>query len=173
MRANGWTSVQFSHWYFKANKALWPLWQLLFTDEGGQVVFFKNNSACLSWEFAWAGSWERDSLQAGHCLKELMCSDMTIQTCCKTLRSSRPYSVASRRISASSAILYAHTWGMVQPSLCTQSGRQHHSFHTCKHKLASKLNHKIGPEHATGFTWAVGSRYALKPFWELKEHYAL
>lgn len=41
MRANGCTSMQFSHWYFKANKALWPLWQLLFTDEEGQVIFFK------------------------------------------------------------------------------------------------------------------------------------
>lgn len=101
-----------------------------------------------------------------------MCSDMTVQTCCKTLRSSRPYSVASRRISASSAILYAHTWGTVQPSPCTQSGRQHHSFHTCKHKLVSKLNHNIGPEHATGCTWAVGSRYSSTLFWELKEHYA-
>lgn len=142
--------MQFSHWHFKANKALQPLWQLLFTDD--QVIFFKTTSACLSWEFAWADSWERGSLQAGHCLKELMCSDMTIQTCCKTLRSSRPCSVASRRISASSAIPYAHTWGMVQPSLCTQNGRQHHSFHTCKHKPVSKLNHKTGPEDAK---WAV------------------
>lgn len=157
--------MQFSHWYFKASKALWPLWQLLFTDEEGQILFCKKISAWLSWGVAWAGSWERDSLQAGHWLKELMCSDMTTQTCCKTLRSSHPYSAASRRISASSAILYAHTWGMVQPSLCTQSGRQHHSFHTCKHKLVSKLNDNIGPEHATDFIWIVGSRHSFKQFW--------
>lgn len=100
-----------------------------------------------------------------------MCSDTTTQTCCKTLRSFHPYSVASRRISASSAILYAHTLGMVQPSLCTQSGRQHHSFHTCKHKLVSKLNDKTGPEHAVDFTWTVGNRHSFQKFWLLKEHY--
>lgn len=140
--------MQFSHWYFKANKALRPLWQLLFTDEEGLIILCKKTSAWLSREVASAGSWERDSLQAGHCLEELMCSDMTTQTCCKALQSFHPYSVASRRISASSAIPYAHTWGMVQPSLCTQSGRQHHSFHTCKHKSVSTLNDKIGPTRA-------------------------
>lgn len=157
--------MQFSHWYFKANKALWPLWLLLFTDEEHQTLYCKKISAWLSWQVARAGSWDRDSLQAGHCLKDLMCSDRTIQTCCKTLQSFHPYSVASRRTSASSAILYAHTWDTAQPLLCTQSGRQHHSFHTCKHKSVSKLNDKIRPEHSMDFTWTVGSRCFFKQFW--------
>lgn len=64
-----------------------------------------------------------------------MYSDRTIQTCCRPLPGSHPYSVFSKKISASSAALSSHTWGMEQPSLCILNGRQHYSFHTCKHKV--------------------------------------
>lgn len=67
------------------------------------------------------------------------CFGRTARTWCTPPPGFHLHSAAARRTSASSAALFGRTVGRGQTFLCTQNGRQLHSFHICKHQARNQL----------------------------------
>lgn len=101
---------------------------------------------------AWAALWVAVVSAARPVLRYF---GRTARTWCTPPPGFRPRSAAARRTSASSAALVGRIVGRGQTFLCTQNGRQRHSFHICKSQAWNPLGRLQSTVACVGCHWGT------------------